>query len=121
MPNRASILKTLDKVHTILANGYVGLFGFARIINGIPSGVYSGFTSTLGERQVVAMMGTGAEYEFSVVVPFTYLQHGVFGDVVDTWEPKVDDVIAGSGVYYRIIGVTSIQTETKLHLGKYLQ
>lgn len=119
-PNRDSIQKTLMKVHDALATGYVGLFGFKRVVNGMDAGVYQGFQTTLGERQVVQMMGTGKEYEFSVVIPFEILQHGVFGDVAAPWDPKVDDIVAGAGVYYRVMGVTSIQTETKLHLGKYL-
>lgn len=82
------------------------------------SGQYIGFPSVLSDRLVTSMMGSGFEYEFSIVIPL-YNLDGTYGEPV--WLPKVDDKVTVESVDYRIAKVADYNTvETIIHLGKWL-
>lgn len=79
-----------------------------------------GWPSTMSERLVVAMMGAGVEYSFSVTLPVAQL-------VLKGWTPAKDDVVTvtltGSqqpAAKCQILGMSSSSTQCIIHLSKAL-
>ena len=110
MPNFAKIAETFGRISTAIHVG--GTFGFVA-----PNGtVYDGFPTTLGERKMAALQGSGMDYEFSIVLP----QVEINGSAKDPWTPQTDEMIEGSGVKYRIAAVSWQSTQTIIHFAKWL-
>lgn len=110
MPDFAQIQQRLVDIEAQNAGGIVSVvFG---------SGSYNGFPSVLNDRLVTAMMGSGFDYEFTVVIPLANLD-GSNGQPV--WSPAVDDVVSIDGTQYRVAKLGNCKAvEVILHLGKHL-
>lgn len=111
MPDFSQIQQRLAAIEAQNLGGGVVSVGFG-------SGSYNGFPSVLNDRLVTAMMGSGFDYEFTVVIPLSNLD-GSTGQ--PAWTPAIDDVVTIKTINYRIAKLGNCQAvETIIHLGKYL-
>lgn len=110
MPNFQNIAKVFGKISDSIRVG--GTFG---LVYG--DYAYNGFPTTLGERKMAALQGSGNDYQFSVVLPQVEID-GSNGKAA--WQPQNDQMVEGSGVKYRIAAVSWHSTQTIVHLAKWL-